>query len=615
MKMFKYCFVLLLLLFAGQITAQDILTIVERDRDGKYRDKNNPDSIKEGYINNKIVDINSILDIQLDRTVLNSKVGELYKERMPDELSEKISKLALALKNRNRTLTQIEEVVKSYDYEKFNADTAAYKEYIDTLAKISSELVDITNIDVRIENEYFKVAGDPDKMYSGVFEAAEKVLVDLENELEQFAKESGVRIQFGGWLVTKDKNVPIHFQGFDDIAPQSPYEVERWQFIPTKDQLDEIQAIKQLSKDNVDKGLNILKETAQNQLEALQEFGKINLQQLIQDLENLEAEGKKKLGENINPELKKTIESVISLKLTIADFVKDIDQRLDYYRHISFVNSFDLIGFLDHAKADIEFITSDDSFIILTNLKTIKDQVKGLGTAVIAQKDTIAELLNDFYLKYEAKVNYLKSFAEKNIDEFIYGRELDMAALEFGNDVHKLSLNDLPDHVELDLIYTGVRTDGDRLALKMTVSDRETVQPLLLTSREIYMFKVLPHIITTVGVIFADPLANNAVQTQFQMAPAYNVIFKGLGDQGRRRKSVIYNRLFDWGVGLHISAPDFDKDDVPEIAAGVVISSLHDYLQGGFAFNLFTGDPFWFFGLRFPIPSFNMSASSPGTIE
>ena len=129
------------------------------------------------------------------------------------------------------------------------------------------------------------------------------------------------------------------------------------------------------------------------------------------------------------------------------------------------------------------------------------------------------------------------------------------------------------------------------------------------------MFKVLPHIITTVGVIFADPLANNAVQTQFQMAPAYNVIFKGFCDQGCRRKSVIYNRLFDWGVGLHISAPDFDKDDVPEIAAGVVISSLHDYLQGGFAFNLFTGDPFWFFGLRFPIPSFNMSASSPGTIE
>ena len=110
------------------------------------------------------------------------------------------------------------------------------------------------------------------------------------------------------------------------------------------------------------------------------------------------------------------------------------------------------------------------------------------------------------------------------------------------------------------------------------------------------------------GVIFADPLARTNVKTQFQMAPYYNLIFKGLFDQKIRRKSVTYNRILDWGIGLHISAPDFDGDDVPELGTGIVVSVLHDYIQSGIAINVFTGDPYWYFGLRLPIPSFNIGS-------
>lgn len=55
-----------------------------------------------------------------------------------------------------------------------------------------------------------------------------------------------------------------------------------------------------------------------------------------------------------------------------------------------------------------------------------------------------------------------------------------------------------------------------------------------------------------------------------------------------------------------MSAPDFDADDVPELGVGVVASLLHDYVQSGIAINVFTGDPYWFFGLKLPVPSFNI---------
>jgi hypothetical protein len=220
----------------------------------------------------------------------------------------------------------------------------------------------------------------------------------------------------------------------------------------------------------------------------------------------------------------------------------------------------------------------------------------------------LEEEFNSGYKSFEA-------LARKKASEIIYGVQLDIAALEFGEEVYKLTLSDLPASVELDLINTGIRSDGDRLVLKMIVADKNSMQSRTLESREIYLFRILPHVITTVGVVFADPLAETEIQAQFQMAPSFNFLFKGLGDQKCRRKSVAYNRLFDWGIGLHLAAPDFDKDDVPEIAAGVVVSTLHDYLQGGFAFNIFTGDPYWFFGLRFPIPSFNIGASSQAQVE
>jgi hypothetical protein len=607
MKIFKFCFVLLLNFLVSQISAQNILKIIEKDRDGKYLDKN--DIIKEDYINNKIVDINSVLDIQIDRTNLISGIGEFYKKSLPDQLSEKINTLASAMKYRNEILTKIDKIVRSYDYEKFKSDTVSYNTYIDELQKVAWETYKIEKIDDRISDEVVKYE-DSDKLFSAVYEAAGKVLIDMEVEIEQFSKDEGVHIQFGGWLITKNQNIPIHLQGFDEIAPQDPYEVERWQFIPTDQQLQEIKEIQQLAKENRDLGVNILNSIAQNQLQAFKRFGSMKLQELVLKLDTETKNVSESLGSSIDPRLKQAVDSIINLNVTILAFKNNLDEKLNYYSTISFVKEYALEDFIKQAAEDIRFITTGDGLILKNKIEKLGAQLSQIDDAILQSAQNVKALFGNLHTEFISGFNSFEASVRKKAEELIMGKKLDIAALEFGNEVFKLTLSDLPQHTELDLFNTGVRTDGDRLVLKLAVSDKNTVKPITLETRELYMFKVLPHIISTVGVIFADPLANTGVQTQFQMAPSYSVLYKGLGDQDCRRKSVVYNRLFDWGIGLNISAPDFNKDDVPELGAGVVISCLHDYLQSGFAFNVFTGDPYWFFGLRFPIPSFNVSTSS-----
>ncbi len=606
--------ILLIALLAGEAPAQEILTIGEKDRDGNYRDKDNPGEIKPEFVNNRISDINSVLDIRINLDAVNRKVGEFYEERLPVDLAKKISLVRIALEQRNQSLTRIEAIVKSYDYNLFKIDIQAYDRYISSLAAEAQALLAIINIDPRIKEEYFKAASTEDR-YTAVYIAAAKVLPDLEDEFRRFARESGIYIQFGGWLVTKHQNVPIHLEGFDDIAPQTPYEVDRWQFIPTDDQIKELEQLQELAKKNRDLGLSILKITAQNQLEALKALGNMKLQQLAEKLDTELVQVLTRFGQSIEPELRAALDSIKALPPAVKGFAGELEARLKYYENIIIVKDIDVEEFLSHAQSDVNFITRDEGPALLKRIESAGKQIKALEPRVRAMADSTVIILKKLEEDFASEYRSIKAFAGKKASEIIYGVELDMAALEFGEEVYKLTLTDLAESTELDLVNTGIRTDGDRLVLKMTVSDKNAVQARTLETREIYLFRVLPHVITTVGVVFADPLAQTAIQTQFQMAPSCNFLFKGLGDQKCRRKSVAYNRLFDWGLGLHLSAPDFDKDDVPEIAAGVVVSTLHDYLQCGFAFNVFTGDPYWFFGLRFPVPTFNIGASGQAQVE
>jgi hypothetical protein len=606
MELKKSIFAVLLLLVSTIAIGQNIITITEKDRDGKYLNKDG--SIKEGYKNNKIVDINSVLAIDLNRDEIIKNIGKTYKTELPKRIAEKLTALTVVIDKRNEILTEISKTVDSYDYTRFKSDTSAYKKYVSTLQVLTKKLTALLEIDKRISLLYVTKYGD-DGIYEGVFNAATEFVQGLQKEIEEFAEENGVSFQFGGWVYKKDETIPIHLSGFDDIKPQKPFEVDRWQFLPTDEQVKELQNIQNLAKENKDNNLNILKLTAENQLEAIKSFGCLELIKLLNDLKKEIEKVKSSVGSLLDPTLLNVINEIVMLEAEINSFKTNLDIRMNYYTNVLSIKEIQLTDFLTHAKNDINFITVEDGKKVFDNVEQVGKDLQNLKLSVINTSGNIKSLFEKLKSDYTLSFNSIKASVENGVEKILMGEKIDIAALKFGVEVYKLTLTDIPMSTELDLINTGVRSDGDRVVFKLSIASKGINSNPILDSKEIYMFKVLPHVETTIGVIFAHPWDKTNISTQFQMAPCYNVLFKGFFDQKARRRSVVYNHIFGYSFGLHVSSPDFNKDDVPEIGVGVVISLLNDYVQSGVAYNVFEGKPYWFFGLRLPISTFNLGAS------
>ena len=65
---------------------------------------------------------------------------------------------------------------------------------------------------------------------------------------------------------------------------------------------------------------------------------------------------------------------------------------------------------------------------------------------------------------------------------------------------------------------------------------------------------------------------------------------------------MLWNSLFDPGVGLNVAAQDFNHDDGQELGIGLAVSAFRDFITVGYGYNVSQSVPYWFFGLRLPVP-------------
>lgn len=592
---FLYCLCMSVTISYGQ-DDESVFSILEKDRDGGYQKKDS------SYINNRVVDINSILQINLDLGEITSKL-EKNTTGLPAGLEEKIEKLTKALKERKEVLKAFENLLNAYDYDSFKENPERNKKWAEDIQEPAMSVVSLWDVSPYIE------FGDPSQGVvssrpAATYQRAQIELERMTKQVEDFAEKQGVYVQFGAWLYKKDnQNTALNIPGFDSIKPQPSYEVDRWRILPTQKQLADLQDASALAKENKDKGLSVIKSTIDIQVKQMEQVLTGEFNSLV---DSLSTQAQKIIDDNITP----IITEIDTFKINVEKFKSSVKQRISYYKGLEINDQLPITQVLTNIESDISFITNDGQ-ALLNQANKLYINIKNIVNSTISGGDDLEKLSGDVKKYLETWKNTLLETTNVNqIRGFLLGTPVDFGLLKFSDKVFKLSLKDLPNQADLDLYTTGIRQGGDRIAFKFEIATKE--KTIYTENREVYMFRVLPHIESTVGVIFADPLARTNVQTQFQMAPYYNLIFKGLFDQKIRRKSVTYNRILDWGVGLHISAPDFDGDDVPELGAGLVVSILHDYVQSGIAINVFTGDPYWYFGLRLPIPSFNIG-SIPST--
>ncbi|SHN28773.1 hypothetical protein [Chitinophaga sp. CF418] len=588
------CAILFLLCTVHHAWSQSIITVREIDQNSKpYDNKNN-------------ADINSRLTVLFDRGAFIRKVNTIgIGNPLPPDAVNLLNTLYDATQKVEGWSKGMEDAVRNY----VRGDKAGLTTFLQRTSSITGEIVAVFDRDQLTRDYYegyFKGPEDftEENIWGGILYALNKRIVDLEEQLSQSPAYDDVRIQIGGWLMHNNQPSPLHFNGLDDNPLGDYYEVERWKFTLTDAQASQLEDIQKWVKSSQQRELNV------NEIlrgEYVRQFTGILQQRLKTDFEDFKKEGEKVLAtlqdQQIVTDLKQILAQGDQLKALLTE-------KVNYYQ--SLLNNTQPAG-------GITFISKLQNDVNTINGKF--NEMKGLLTTfqshIPAASAEVKAQCADLVTMAGGKVTELANLLIP--DELLrFGQEqrrLASLALSFSDKVYSLALGSIPSEATTDLLYSGFRQEGDRVVIKMLVTNTSSKKSLLEERHSVTLYRILPHLEATVGVIFAHPLTATKIEKDVQMAPYYNVLFKGiLGmSQKWKRNSSLPNNLLDLNFGLHVSSPDFDKDDVPELGLGVVASTLKDYLQVGWAYNLFQGANYVFIGFRLPIPTMNLGGGSSGS--
>lgn len=587
------CAILFLLCTVHRVCSQSIITIREIDQNNKsYENKNN-------------ADINSRLMIRFDRGAFIRQVNTSgIGNPLPAEAVSLLNTLYDATQKVEGWSKGMEEAVRNY----VRGDKASLTTFLQRTSSITGEIVAVFDRDQLTRDYYegyFKNPEDftEENIWGAILYALNKRIADLEQQLSQSPAYDDVRIQIGGWLMHNNQPSPLHFNGLDDNPLGDYYEVERWKFTLTDAQAAQLEDIQKWVKSAQQRELNV------NEIlrgEYVRQFTGILQQRLKTDFEDFKKEGEKVLATLQDQQILTDLRQI----LTQGDKIKALlSEKVNYYQSaLNNTSAAGSVAFISRLQNDVNTINSEFNKMkgLLTSFQSdipaasaeVRTQCANLVTMAGGKVAELANLLIPDDLLHFGR------------DE----RRLASLALSFSDKVYSLALGSIPAEATTDLLYSGFRQEGDRVVIKMLVTNTGTKKSLLEETHSVTLYRILPHLEATVGVIFAHPLTTTKIEKDVQMAPYYNVLFKGiLGmSQKWKRNSSLPNNLLDLNFGLHVSSPDFDKDDVPELGLGVVASTLKDYLQVGWAYNLFQGANYVFIGFRLPIPTMNLGGGSSG---
>jgi hypothetical protein len=583
------CAILFLICSTHDAFSQSVITVREIDQNNKpYDNKNN-------------ADINSQLMVRFDRSVFIRKVSTAgIGNPLPPDAVSLLNVLYDATQKVEGWSKGMEEAIRNY----VRGDKASLTTFLERTSSIAQEIVTVFDRDQQTR-DYFEAYEDVTDIWGGILYALNKRTADLEEQLSKSPAYSDVRIQIGGWLMHNNLPSPLHFNGLDDNPLGDYYEVERWKFTLTDTQLAQLEDIQKWVKSSQQRELNV-SEILRG--EYVRQFTDVLQQKLKTDFEDFKKEGEKVLAtlqdQQIVTDVKQILVQGDRVKVLLTD-------RVQYYQAMVNSTPTDATAFIARLQSDVATINSE--------FNKMKELLTAFQSHVPAASAEVKTQCANLIAIASGKISELANvLIPDNLLRFgQQEKRLAQLALSFSDKVYSLALGAIPAEATTDLLYAGYRQPGDRVVIKMLVTNTNAKKNVLEETHSVTLYRILPHLEATVGVIFAHPLTATKIEKDVQMAPYYNVLFKGiLGmSQKWKRNSALPNNLLDMNFGLHVSSPDFDKDDVPELGIGVVASTLKDYLQVGWAYNLFQGANYVFIGFRLPIPTMNLGGNNNGAIK
>lgn len=580
MKNYSIIILIIFSLSANQSSAQQIIQLVEKDMDGG------------SFENRRNADINSQLILKISKDSLLKKLrNSSDSASLPTDIDTLLEVLNAAIVKKQEWMQRTTDALTSFEA----GNKTAVTNFVENMGDVAGDIVGLLESDQKLLTYFFEE--DTTNLWAQLTIALTRRVKEVEQELFNSPKYSDVRIQVGGWLIHNNEKSPLHFEGLDTNPLGEFYEVERWRFTPTKEQLEELERLQELAKSDELREANLVDIIKSKYVSAVINELKNRLSIRLEEFKN-KSEGI--VGSLPIGPVKTDIQQLISSTKTFLDFVRT---KLDFYINIK-NNPTSVPQLLANITGDVKFFDSTQKAIrsLLGTLKTdIAAATSAIRTAVADISSIIPGLL----------VGLANDLLDHKILDILSSRPINDLALEFTEKVIPLSLQDLPEESPTDLRYAGFREPGDRVVVKLVVTKGGLDNRLFQETRDITLYRILSHIETTVGVIFAHPLSESSIKKDFQMAPYYNALFKGIFGASKKwkRNSGLPNTILDMSFGLHVSTPDFDKDDVPELGFGIVMSTLKDFLQVGVAYNIFHGTPYVFFGAKLPIGNINLGSN------
>jgi hypothetical protein len=571
-------------LLASPISAQ-VLSITETTESGKTRNLTEP---------RQTIDINSQLNININPDSIRKAIDS----EMQSGGSKAVDSLIFTLKIYKTYIEKLDATIRQYELvfqdPRGNVDLTVLTEAL-RLRGIAGQTIinlfpDGSRFKLRREEELSDI-NFGGKGSNERFRLIMRLLADemkyTEDDLMRLRKEAGYMYQLAAWSVTKRGQEPLHLEGFDELPPGEFYRYERHQLYLTEEQLNELESLSAFFEDMDRK--NVFSKIADVLPGILARA--IDIESITEQLKTVKGSIQALITE-ATTQKQNMLDEVSRFEENWKMIKTDIETLREKYMMSEGASG---------AESKVELLKSfmNDVASVSTRVKTLYEEAKSFQnsvdlTALGAGAEQIKlniKNLQDLLLK---SANNLIDHSREGYQMALYGRQINSAALELSEKVLNLSTDNIPPSTTLDLLYSGKREPGDLIVIKSMIRKGDDKYPFVTEKRDFPIMNALPHVQMSVVYAFSKPVVE---ESNWKGGPLVSILYKF------KSWSLPYRNFLDPGIGLHAASFDFNNDDTPEFAGGMVVSIFKDYLQGGWGFNFNANRGYWFAGLRIPIPT------------
>lgn len=579
---------------AGPVQAQQctemagsgILSITEVEQNGK---------LHTNVLQNQpaIVDINSSLRIIIDKDSLRSRTAAWMDSTILQEQIAKALVLQQAASKGLEGMPLLQEQLAAWADDPDHRDLKALREALQAVGESALDIVEIAESDPAFLDKLdaileARAEQGIEAQYQAVMEAGAAEAARLRSRVDDLLNRQGIYYQMGAWIVTQRGTLPLHLPGFDDYPVGDTTEIERFNIQITSNQIAQLQELTANARELNTGGISAVFNTLKSSAPAF-------FSGIIGRAERTNATLENALDE-IDTEVDLVRQTVQQTKTDASNYFDLLRGLKQKYLDDDFGDTFgSLDGFLSTINQDWDHLKNQTNGLV-TQIDTLRNLPKRFrpGSPLHTTLTNVVGVFEPIRNTLDGDISGTVGKLSEILGGFGRLKDINTEALAFGQEVLKLDITTLPHQTEVSLLTSGVRSPGDGIVIKIATG-RKNELPCDLETPQIQLYRVSSFLKTVGGLIYARSISKDR---PFEFGPAYNVLFSW-----GSRTSPSINTLWTPGIGLNLSALDFNNNESPELGLSLVFSLLRDYIQFGGGVNVQEEEFFGFFGLSLPLPS------------